>query len=83
MAESNDPKEKFCKEKILYKMSMPEYVPLDDMNKLICETDWELAISQISSPQASVQSMINEVRSNFIFNIVKCFDKLFFWSQFV
>ena len=60
-------------------MKTPEYVPLDDMNKIICETDWELAINQILTPQNTFQSAISQVRFSFIYvvgsNLVR--SKLF------
>lgn len=39
----------FCQKEVILKMLMPSYVPVDDINNMVCTTNWTQMIDDIVS----------------------------------
>lgn len=39
----------FCQKEVILKMPMPSYVPVDDINNMVCTTNWTQMIDDIVS----------------------------------
>lgn len=50
----------FCQKEVILKMSMPSYVPVDDINNMVCSTNWTEMIEDIVSTY-DMMGPINEV----------------------
>jgi hypothetical protein len=50
----------FCQKEVLLKMPMPSYVPVDDINNMMCTTNWTQMIDDIVS-MYDVMGTITEV----------------------
>ncbi|XP_035829835.1 uncharacterized protein LOC101860234 [Aplysia californica] len=61
LASSSDPLGTFCGNNYLGRMNMPAYVPLMEMNTTICETNWPVAIQDLTQSSMAMQTMIEEM----------------------
>lgn len=50
-----------CSEHMLHQMNLPLYVPVNDLEKLVCLTNWTDIGLQLMSISSGVESLINEV----------------------
>ncbi|RUS72526.1 hypothetical protein EGW08_019708, partial [Elysia chlorotica] len=58
---SDEPLYTFCTENILGQMAMPSYVPVANMTDLVCNTDWEQALTDFAKPVMQIQTMTTEI----------------------
>ncbi|KAK7002956.1 ATP-binding cassette sub- A member 12 [Biomphalaria glabrata] len=56
---------RFCAGDFMAKLNLPAYVPVDNITRLICDTNWTVAVKQVSKPFNNLISRIYQLKDTF------------------